>query len=628
MIKRIAIKDFITFEDVDVTLNSRVFFIRGVNEDQMAAGSNGAGKSAFLQAISWCLFEDVRSGVLKDDVIRRDKYGERQPYAQVIVEIQDYANRHIVIDRVRNHPTRKHNVQVTIDGVDAGLHSASETNELIEKILGLTKTVFFQACFADELVQPFVSLTPAAMMTAVSDILGLSVYDEWAASMSADKKTAEKTRERLENDYRSLSQRIDDLESNINVLQDVVNSQDGMKQAQIEKVEQRIAELKEELEQMNAKAKESQADYDAFLLMPRDHEEKIQRFTEKLEKAKHGVKLAQQAEQEVSKKGAAMNKDIALLRAAFENLASNTSGKCTYCGGYLSESPDFAYKLDDYTAKLAKQDEAYLKIEAKLIKLRKDTANKLVKVESNERSLRKYNQEARVWQAAKFRADHFLKLQDDMKRVAATILREQERIEEIRTGSNEKAVQELKNAVAKYNQAVEQEEQSAAKVDEAVAKESAITVAASAVALAKKGRLSSFITNLTGEINRYLSEMTQDDIQASLGVKRDQIILTFSNSSVRRTYASFSRGERTRIAKAVQLALASVINPPMLLDDEGLSGLDKAGVDAVMQTWLETSAPTLFFVSHDSTVNEYMDKHSVITITKRGGVSTVTIEEV
>src|SRR5690606_7352471 len=104
---------------------------------------------------------------------------------------------------------------------------------------------------------------------------------------------------------------------------------------------------------------------------------------------------------------------------------------------------------------------------------------------------------------------------------------------------------------------------------------------------------------------------SEGDFEVRLDVQKDALVLLFSNADEFQEWIAFSKGERARIAKAVQLALAQVTGAFLLVEDEGLEGLDQVGVAQVVDCMLSSTLGNVFFVSHDGRVADYLDKYPV-----------------
>jgi DNA repair exonuclease SbcCD ATPase subunit len=135
--------------------------------------------------------------------------------------------------------------------------------------------------------------------------------------------------------------------------------------------------------------------------------------------------------------------------------------------------------------------------------------------------------------------------------------------------------------------------------------------------------------SLQDKINENLQKISEGDYVCALKTKGEDCVLTFAKGSDAEggcSYHVFSKGERTRISKAVSVALNDMMNVGFYIDDEGLPGLDRSGVRSVLDFVLSiTGAKTLFFVSHDEAVRDYFKGSPNLHIIKENGKATVEL---
>jgi DNA repair exonuclease SbcCD ATPase subunit len=146
----LLIQNFLSFGEMQtIDLQNRgLVLIEGENRDDPSAKSNGSGKSAIVDAVLWCLYGVTTRGYEADDVINR-KVGK-----DCLVELQmvDANGQHWRVVRYRKCTTRGgHKTGLDLMtgsgangahlvGVSAG--SVAETQEKIDKLLGMTATTF------------------------------------------------------------------------------------------------------------------------------------------------------------------------------------------------------------------------------------------------------------------------------------------------------------------------------------------------------------------------------------------------------------------------------------------------------------------------------------------------------
>ena len=201
-------------------------------------GDNGHGKSALLDAITWCLWGQAR-GQVQDDLV---SYGAEDARVELEFLARNGRFRAIRIrrrsgGRRRQGATDLQLVAVSEDGnatqVVSG-NSVRETQARIEQLVGMEYETFINSAFlmqgrADE----FTSKTPAERKALLASILGLEAYDRFQA----------RARERLA-DSRSnadrLSGRVQQMQADLEAIGDPA--------AELAAVNRELAELEAGLE--------------------------------------------------------------------------------------------------------------------------------------------------------------------------------------------------------------------------------------------------------------------------------------------------------------------------------------------------------------------------------------------
>ena len=130
--KRISIENFksIGSNPVNVDLD--------FNKTTLLLGYNGAGKTTIFQAIVWCIYGVTK---LKADNVVNKTVGEN---AKVELEFVENGKNY-VITRYRKHKTHKNNVYIFEDGNNISLKNQADTQELIQKIVGIDSRAFMSS---------------------------------------------------------------------------------------------------------------------------------------------------------------------------------------------------------------------------------------------------------------------------------------------------------------------------------------------------------------------------------------------------------------------------------------------------------------------------------------------------
>lgn len=153
--KQIDIENFRSIARAVVDLeNQGTVIVKGINEYEDKATSNGSGKSSVFEAIIFALFEETSSG--EKDVANRiinDGY-------TIILEFE--------IDGVdykiqRQCKANKTSVVLYKNGLDISARNKTDTNKLIIQILGISKAIFLDSIFLSQNANTnLASLTPTA----------------------------------------------------------------------------------------------------------------------------------------------------------------------------------------------------------------------------------------------------------------------------------------------------------------------------------------------------------------------------------------------------------------------------------------------------------------------------------
>ncbi len=172
------------------------------------SGDNGAGKSAILDALTWSLWGKARA--TSDDLIATGEI-EMQTTLDFFINEQLY--------RVKRYRTRKGAGQTVIsfqikspngDWRNISGNTQRGTQEEIIKALRMEYDTFINSAFllqgrADE----FMTRTPGERKKVLSDILGLSFYDELEVAAKEEAKEADQRRRRLEERLTELNEELD-----------------------------------------------------------------------------------------------------------------------------------------------------------------------------------------------------------------------------------------------------------------------------------------------------------------------------------------------------------------------------------------------------------------------------------
>lgn len=153
--RNIDIEHFRSIEKAVVPLsNQGIVIVRGINEYEDKATSNGSGKSSIFEAIVFALFEETSSGEKTvSNRITGQGYSIKLDF--------DVDNNHYTI--LRQCSGSKSNVTLYKNDVDISARNKTDTNKLIESILGISKNLFLDSVFLSQNISTnLASLSPTA----------------------------------------------------------------------------------------------------------------------------------------------------------------------------------------------------------------------------------------------------------------------------------------------------------------------------------------------------------------------------------------------------------------------------------------------------------------------------------
>ncbi len=164
MLSSIKATNFLSWKNLEFDVTKGVTLIDGWNEDDQR--SEGSGKSAILNAISWCLFGALPKEANIDDVI---KDGESS--CQVTLE---FDNGDAIVRSRKPNDLYILKAGATVKGKDA-----SETKALIEEYIGLNFDTFCQSIyFAQNYDKKFLTSGQPEKGKILSSIQNLQIFDK------------------------------------------------------------------------------------------------------------------------------------------------------------------------------------------------------------------------------------------------------------------------------------------------------------------------------------------------------------------------------------------------------------------------------------------------------------------
>ena len=151
----IDIENFRSIERAIVDLaNQGTVIVKGINEYEDKATSNGSGKSSIFEAIIFALFEETSSG--EKDVANRIIDNGYTVTLKFEIDSDEYTI-------VRQCTGSKTSVTFIKNGLDISARNKTDTNKLILNVLGISKSIFLDSIFLSQNANTnLASLSPTA----------------------------------------------------------------------------------------------------------------------------------------------------------------------------------------------------------------------------------------------------------------------------------------------------------------------------------------------------------------------------------------------------------------------------------------------------------------------------------
>ncbi len=151
----VDIEHFRSIDKALVQLNNQgTVIVKGINEYEDNATSNGSGKSSIFEAIIFAIFEETSSG--EKDVANRIL---NSGYTITLVFYID-DDKYSICRQCKNNKT---SVVFIKNGIDISTRNKTDTNKLIVQTIGISKAIFLDSVFLSQnATTNLASLTPTA----------------------------------------------------------------------------------------------------------------------------------------------------------------------------------------------------------------------------------------------------------------------------------------------------------------------------------------------------------------------------------------------------------------------------------------------------------------------------------
>lgn len=622
--------------------NQGLVLIQGVNEDDTSAGSNGAGKSTFPDALGWCLFDETARGESGDAIIN-DKIG-KDCFVKVVLKDGDVT---YDVTRYRKHKEFKNQTVVNVwedaDGyklTNVSKGTEKETQELINSIVGCSHDVFMAAIYAGQEATPDLPrMTDKQLKLLIEEAAGV---------------------ERLEDAYELARKDALGYQNQINAC--AITKANVTTNAELLLSKLATAQAQHDLFESSRQAR-SDAQKDTAVTLVTETKLLVSTLANKsaeglktrlaeLQTQVGGIKAKQDIVKEIesdfnNKSSGIKNQEFILGQAvkealkfknAYENAEVEMSEPCNACG-----KPHDPSEINDFKAHqkghLAVATENVNRLN-ELIGVLKTELSVVVKQLSDAKSsLDLLNPQALFDETNQINAElaEISRLENDIARKKVEIQNYVDKSKAVMCEPNpELRVVEHINESIKTNQAqIDAADGAIAELEKEAEVANAVVKVFSPAGV-RAHILDTVTPFLNDRTSDYLSALSDGNIHAiwttitttTKGDLREKFNIEVSNDKGGKSFKSLSGGEKRKVRLATMLALqdlvASRASKPINLwiGDEIDHALDEAGLERLMGI-LDRKARergTVLVISHNS-LSDWVD--NVITVTKRDGVSTI-----
>ena len=639
-------ENFQSFKNLSLNfsnLNKSMVLIQGENRDDGLSSSNGAGKSAVLEAISWVLFGTTfRPLRYADEIIHLQ---ENSCFVVLDVIINGKA---LTVKRtkVRNSPAA-----LNLYDSDQELLKDSDTKskqKQLESILGFNFSTFTNSVMFHLDYVAFPELRPAERAEILTEIGNLEIYAK--ASMQA------------KSDSSQLALEIHSMKGNISTVKQIISQlkQDDYdikiekwasdNTAEIRRTRREIMNLTNELTEAKQKAQDQIEQLGKESLNIKSEKDKLQTDVDNKTKNLTNIEELEQSLIQLTKDEAVLEteishskKDLKVLQIERNELQHLKRGKCPICQQFVTvEHVDTCVKeiLKKETHTLSQISEKNAS-QTRLIALKTQVNNELL---NHKRVLAELDRLKRnVVELDK----QLIRKDAEIKQLSSSLQLQDEHHSKI-LSEKEKALENLRNAINPYielkaaqqKRIVEKEleiESLNKDLDRLIKNQNYVEFFVEGF---KKIKLMLFddLVNRLNELTldflfRYTSELSVNiscERQTKTGVK-DEVHIEVNKPEGSISYAAYSGGERQKIKLAISLALAQLIEElcdrecDLIFFDEPNNGLDDIGKKSNFEIFsdLVSQGKSVIVIDHDAHFQNSFDY--VITALKENGYSQLIV---
>lgn len=632
--EQMTIENFLSIGQAQVSLANRgLLLIQGVNRENGGASSNGAGKSSVVDALFWCLYGKTARGVGTDEVIN-DAAGKNCRVELIIKDDTD----NYTVTRHRKHSKGKNRLIVEHNGTDITMGTDKQTQELVNKIVGSSESVFANSVYAGQEAMPDLPMrTDKELKALVEEAAGIDRLNE---AYKLQREKANLTKREVENQQvviEKLDVRLQGQRDQLTRYQDTDKQWHLDQKLKADKAKAEAIAFKGQFDALDVKAIQTRKEelenrlVDVRKRIDATESERAEQQRLKDEASKLGSKEAV-AEAEARRAAEQVKK----FKAELESVETLVGSPCKECGkDYAEHDLESVRELRKRT--LADAVATYRTAKAELDESRERSRIAQETLSSFEHAMTSIADETRLEREIRsLMAD----VEGDLAR--ATGLKSQVEV----------AVKEYKRILAEtspysimmtetqetFEKLTEERRLEAEKLAEI---ERRFSVAILAVeVLGTSGVRAHILDHVTPILNdrtaHYLGQLSEGEITATwqtisatkAGELRDKFAIHVTNLKGAKSFGGLSGGEKRKVRIATAMALQDLVatrsakSLPLFIFDEIDHALDADGLERLMSIMKEkaTKSGTVLVISHNDLKYHISD---AITVVKEHGLTRI-----
>lgn len=608
--------------------------IFGVNEDANSA-SNGSGKSTLMEAIVWCLFGETTRGLKGDDVVNLQE-GEN---CSVSLFVYDGPNCYrIERKRATADSKRPNDLILECNGTDISAGIMTDTQALVESIIGMNFSTFTQSVMLTDKTQSFCTLTDSQQKALLESALGIEVLSRAKKEAKNRLDACQASLQEHQTELRHLRTNLENTTANLNDIKERYANHEAQTAEKLAKLEKALAGKELAL----AATGNCREELDAAILNGDDLVTQIDEINGELRDLNasvHSIKAnAERHRTQIKLKFNEIDVSARHIKKDCDAVSSLAGTVCVTCRQHVD--PDNAEaQLAQWNAVLADHAQKREELNGFMDMLDEAETNDLAEVVAAV-DVAYVTKNKLATQLGKCRQE-IHRLQGELNKVAVL---------ESEIGSLKQTIYALSDDGNPFAGMPEDLQE---KVDELAAEVLAAEKEVAALAELvkyltfwdvgfgnagiKSLMLDSAIPFLEERAQHYADHMSGGQIKIKFntvtenksGTSKDKFSVSVVNDVGSDQYKGNSSGERRRADIAVSLALADLVGTraskplSLLAADEFFQGLDEDGVESAFRLLNEVSKErgTVLVITHDQALQDKFE--NTWTMTKRNGYSTL-----